>query len=138
MSRFQNNHSHKLKLTPKKAKTQQIRQFLMDLPAEDNIENHIQAVSAKFNLTKEQTRYIKTKIFWRFDKDDDLLEKLTQKNVIFRRDIEKGILVLCSETMKKNYELYGDLLCFDLTYKLLKKKKFQQDQVGVGFFVGMD
>lgn len=34
---FKNFHSHKIKLTPKKAKTQEIKQYLMDLPAEDNI-----------------------------------------------------------------------------------------------------
>lgn len=40
--------------------------------------------------------------------------------------------------MKSGYLRYGDLLCFDITYKLLKKKKKQQKHVGVGFFVGQD
>jgi hypothetical protein len=40
--------------------------------------------------------------------------------------------------MRKNYERYADLLCFDITYKLLKKKKKQVKHLGVGFFVGQD
>lgn len=40
--------------------------------------------------------------------------------------------------MKKNYERYADLMCFDITYKLLKKKKKQLKHLGVGFFVGQD
>lgn len=89
-------------------------------------------------MSKQQAKYIKSKLFWRFDNDDDLLEKLTQRNVTFRRDAENGILLLCSETMKKNYEKYADLMCFDITYKLLKKKKRQVKHLGVGFFVGQD
>ena len=57
---------------------------------------------------------------------------------VFRRDAENGILLLCSDTMRKNYERYADLLCFDITYKLLKKKKKQVKHLGVGFFVGQD
>lgn len=34
-----------------------------------------------------------------------------------------GILLLVSETMKKNYLKYGDQMCFDITYKLLMRKK---------------
>lgn len=40
--------------------------------------------------------------------------------------------------MQSNYLKYGDLLCFDVTYKLLKKKKKQAKHIGVGFFVGQD
>ena len=37
----------------------------MDLPAEDNIEFHLEAVKTKFNLTKQQAKYIKSKLFWK-------------------------------------------------------------------------
>lgn len=40
--------------------------------------------------------------------------------------------------MKKNYIKYGDILCFDITYKLLKKKVGEAKHLGVGFFVGQD
>lgn len=40
--------------------------------------------------------------------------------------------------MKSNYKKYGDLLCFDITYKLLKKSRKQMKHLGVGFFVGQD
>ena len=40
--------------------------------------------------------------------------------------------------MKTGYKKYGDLMCFDITYKLLKKKKKQLKHLGVGFFVGQD
>ena len=40
--------------------------------------------------------------------------------------------------MKKNYLKYGDVLCFDLTYKLLKKKRKSDRNIGIGFFVGQD
>ena len=40
--------------------------------------------------------------------------------------------------MKSNYRKYGDLLCFDITYKLLKKKRKETKHLGVGFFVGQD
>lgn len=40
--------------------------------------------------------------------------------------------------MQTNYLKYGDLICFDVTYKLLKKKKKQAKHLGVGFFVGQD
>lgn len=40
--------------------------------------------------------------------------------------------------MISNYVNYGDLFCFDITYKLLKKKKRQAKHLGVGFFVGQD
>jgi hypothetical protein len=57
-----------------------------------------------------------------------MLSKLTERKVIFRRKIneEDGksiILVMISQSMKKNYERYGDMLCFDITYKLLMRKK---------------
>ena len=70
-----------------------------------------------------------------------MLRKLTERRVTFRRKIEEGettILMLLSETMKKNYARYGDILCFDVTYKLLKKKKGEVKHLGVGFFVGQD
>jgi hypothetical protein len=69
------------------------------------------------------------------------LEKLTQKNVTFRRHLEGEktiILLICTESMKSNYRKYGDLLCFDITYKLLKKKRKETKHLGVGFFVGQD
>ena len=34
--------------------------------------------------------------------------------------------------------LYGDNVCFDITYKLLKKKFLEERHLGVGFFVGQD
>ena len=40
--------------------------------------------------------------------------------------------------MKNNYILYGDVLCFDITYKLLKKRKRTDKHIGIGFFVGQD
>lgn len=40
--------------------------------------------------------------------------------------------------MKKNYQKYGDNLAFDITYKLLMRKKDDERYVGVGFFVGQD
>ncbi len=40
--------------------------------------------------------------------------------------------------MKKNYERYGDILCFDITYKLLMRKKDEVKHTGIGFFIGMD
>ena len=40
--------------------------------------------------------------------------------------------------MKKNYERYGDILCFDITYKLLMRKKEEVRHTGIGFFIGMD
>lgn len=40
--------------------------------------------------------------------------------------------------MKKFYLQYGDVICFDVTYKLLKKLKNQVSHIGVGFFVGQD
>ena len=55
-----------------------------------------------------------------------MLQKLTQRKVTFRRKIENGqtvILLLLSETMRENYRLYGDMMCFDITYKLLKRKQ---------------
>lgn len=138
LEKFVNRHSHKLRLTPKKAKTQEIKQYLMDLPAEDNMEHQLENVKNQFNLSLQQAKYLKSKLFWRFDNDDQLLEKLSQRNVTFRRDAERGLLLLCSDSMKRNYDRYGDLLCFDITYKLLKKKKGQARHIGVGFFVGQD
>lgn len=70
-----------------------------------------------------------------------MLKKLTERKVIFRRKIENGnstILLIVSESMKKTYQLYGDSICFDITYKLLKKKRGQYKHLGVGFFVGLD
>ena len=46
--------------------------------------------------------------------------------------------MICTQTMRQNYRCYGDLLCFDLTYKLLKKRKTDSKHLGVGFFVGQD
>ena len=40
--------------------------------------------------------------------------------------------------MKNSYLQYGDVICFDITYKLLKKMRYQANHVGVGFFVGQD
>lgn len=40
--------------------------------------------------------------------------------------------------MKKNYLYYGDSLCFDITYKLIMRKKEERRAVGVGFFIGQD
>lgn len=40
--------------------------------------------------------------------------------------------------MKNNYKNYGDILCFDITYKLLMRKKDETKHLGVGFFVGQD
>jgi hypothetical protein len=48
------------------------------------------------------------------------------------------IIILVSESMKKNYIKFGDILCFDVTYKLLKKKVSEPKHLGVGFFVGTD
>lgn len=43
-----------------------------------------------------------------------------------------------SDTMKKNYSKYGDILCFDITYKLLMRKKDETKHLGIGFFIGQD
>lgn len=40
--------------------------------------------------------------------------------------------------MKKSYLRFGDILCFDITYKLIKKKVGEARHAGVGFFVGHD
>jgi hypothetical protein len=40
--------------------------------------------------------------------------------------------------MKKNYKIYGDMICFDITYKLLKKKRNDLKHLGIGFFVGQN
>ena len=130
-----------LKLTPKIANEQNIRQYLFDLPVEEKFENHVEVIKEKFNLTKCQAKYLKDRVFWRFKDEDHMLRKLTERRVTFRRKIEEGettILMLLSETMKKNYARYGDILCFDVTYKLLKKKKGEVKHLGVGFFVGQD
>lgn len=44
LEKFRNQHIHKIRLTRKKAKTFEIKQYLMDLPAEDNVQFHLQAV----------------------------------------------------------------------------------------------
>lgn len=70
-----------------------------------------------------------------------MLRKLTERKVSFRRKMENGkstILLLVSDSMKKNYTKYGDILCFDITYKLLMRKKSETKHLGVGFFVGQD
>jgi hypothetical protein len=70
-----------------------------------------------------------------------MLRKLTERKVSFRRDGEHEIsplLLLVSETMKKNYWKYGDNLAFDITYKLLMRRKEDTKHIGVGFFVGQD
>jgi hypothetical protein len=72
-----------------------------------------------------------------------MLSKLTERKVIFRRKISEDdgksiILVMISQTMKKNYERYGDMLCFDITYKLLMRKKEEFRHTGMGFFIGSD
>jgi hypothetical protein len=70
-----------------------------------------------------------------------MLRKLTERKILFRRKIDKGktnIMILASENMKKNYIKFGDILCFDITYKLLKKKVKESKHLGVGFFVGQD
>lgn len=46
--------------------------------------------------------------------------------------------MLVTENMKKSYERLGDILCFDITYKLIKKKVGEARHAGVGFFVGHD
>jgi hypothetical protein len=40
--------------------------------------------------------------------------------------------------MKKNYAKYGDNIAFDITYKLLMRRKEDAKHIGVGFFVGQD
>lgn len=40
--------------------------------------------------------------------------------------------------MKNSYQRYGDVICFDITYKLLKRKIGENKHLGVGFFVGQD
>lgn len=70
-----------------------------------------------------------------------MLKRLTEKKVMFRRKIEQGkttILVIASEAMKQKYIQFGDTICFDITYKLLKKKRADDRHLGVGFFVGQD
>lgn len=47
------------KLTPKIAKEQGIRQYLFDLPVEEQFEHHIELVKKKFNLSNCQAKYIK-------------------------------------------------------------------------------
>ena len=40
--------------------------------------------------------------------------------------------------MKKNYEIYGDAITFDMTYRMLKKKNPFGNYYGVGYFFGQD
>ena len=40
--------------------------------------------------------------------------------------------------MKNNYRLFGDVLTFDITYKMLKKKNPFGNYYGLGFFFGQD
>lgn len=71
-----------------------------------------------------------------------MLRKLSERKVSFRRKMQEknksSILLLVSETMKKNYLKYGDTICFDITYKLLMRKKEESKHLGVGFFIGQD
>lgn len=70
-----------------------------------------------------------------------MLRKLTERNVSFRRKKKNDktiILLLVSESMKKNYLNYGDNLCFDITYKLLMRKRDETRHLGIGFFIGQD
>ena len=41
-------HSHKLKITPRKAKVNEIMKYLGEIPAQESIESHIEAVKTKF------------------------------------------------------------------------------------------
>ncbi len=40
--------------------------------------------------------------------------------------------------MKNNYRLFGDVLTFDITYRMLKKKNPFGNYYGLGFFFGQD
>ena len=42
--KINNQHRHVLKLTPKIANEQNIRQYLFDLPVEEKFENHVQVI----------------------------------------------------------------------------------------------
>jgi hypothetical protein len=100
-------------------------------------------VKERFNLSRCQARYLKDRVFWRFKNEDHMLSKLTERKVLFRRKINEDdgksiILVMVSQTMKKNYEKYGDILCFDITYKLLMRRKEEFRHTGMGFFIGSD
>ena len=76
-AKINNQHRHVLKLTPKIANEQNIRQYLFDLPVEEKFENHVEVIKEKFNLTKCQAKYLKDRVFWRFKDEDHMLRKLT-------------------------------------------------------------
>ena len=40
--------------------------------------------------------------------------------------------------MKANFQLYGDAISFDITYKMLKKKNPFGHHYGIGYFFGQD
>lgn len=109
--------------------------YLSSLPAEDCVQFYNNALQNKFNLTKRIARYFSRKVFWTFTEIDHLFVRLEELNAKFRRDTDSKILVVCSETMRKNYVTYGDLISFDITYKLVKRSK-KIKHLGVGFIVG--
>lgn len=53
-------------------------------------------------------------------------------------DMLPNIIVVVSESMRRNYVKYGDILSFDITYKLLKNFNSNGQQYNVGVFCVFD
>ena len=45
---------------------------------------------------------------------------------------------IATESMKKNYHLFGEVINFDTTYRMIKKTNPYGGQYGVGYFLAQD
>ena len=120
---------------------QTVREFIEERLELDNIDRVKVIAMSKFKINSNRFAYIWRKM--------NLVEDFVQivanlKSAGYSLRSFQGketsmpelLLMSCPE-MRKAYEEYGDVVCFDVTYNLLKKRYMDNKQWGVGFFCGI-
>lgn len=86
----------------------------------------------KFDLSLHRVRYIMNKFTGKASETVDEIAARVKKEIpsqfrIWRDPNLNGresMILMVSEHMKRNYMKYYDCLCFDFTYRLVRKERF--------------
>lgn len=138
---FDNIHFHRKSSNLEKVKRQCIQQFILDMPHSENWE-YYQKWMYRFDICEKEAKYIVDQYYWYNNTEDEIFSRLAYEGKTIRRLKDSAGNTICvfiaTDSMRKNFRLYGEVINFDATYRMIKKSNPYGGQYGVGYFMAQD
>ena len=96
----------------------------------------------RFDICEKEAKYIVDQFYWYNNTENEIFSRLAFEGKIIRRIKDTSDNTVCvfivTESMKKNYKIFGEVINFDTTYRMIKKTNPYGGQYGVGYFMAQD